>query len=146
MESFQQTAHIRHATRRGLILQQRKLGKSGLEVSAVGLGCMGMSSGFGPPADGTSLIGVLRSAAEMGVTFFDTAEVYGAYHTEILLGEALEPFKGQVKIATKFGFEHDDSGVWMKLNSKPAHIRAAAENIQTVGDRYPEEFKAISGR
>ena len=108
-------------------MQKRKLGKSGLEVSALGLGCMGMSSGFGPPADRTEMIGVLRKAVELGVTFFDTAEVYGAYHNELLVGEALEPFKNKVKIATKFGFEPDSSGAWMKLNSKPAHIRDVVE-------------------
>ena len=76
-------------------MHKRKLGNSGLEVSALGLGCMGMSSGFGPPADRAEMISVLRKAVELGVTFFDTAEVYGAYHNELLVGEALEPFKGQ---------------------------------------------------
>ena len=110
-------------------MQKRILGKSGLEVSALGLGCMGMSSGFGPPADRAEMIGVLRKAVELGVTFFDTAEVYGAYHNEILVGEALEPFKGKVVIATKFGFEPDPTqgGAWMGLNSKPAHIRDVVE-------------------
>ena len=110
-------------------MQKRQLGKSGLEVSALGLGCMGMSSGFGPPADRTEMIGVLRKAVELGVTFFDTAEVYGAHHNEFLLGEALEPFKGKVVIATKFGFEPDPAqgGAWMGLNSKPAHIREVVE-------------------
>ena len=110
-------------------MQKRQLGKSGLEVSALGLGCMGMSSGFGPPADRTEMIGVLRKAVELGVTFFDTAEVYGAHHNEFLLGEALEPFKGKVMIATKFGFEPDPAqgGAWMGLNSKPAHIREVVE-------------------
>ena len=110
-------------------MQKRKLGKSGLEVSALGLGCMGMSSGFGPPADRTEMIAVLRKAVELGVTFFDTAEVYGAYHNEMLVGEALEPFKGKVVIATKFGFEPDpgQGGAWMGLNSKPAHIREVVE-------------------
>ena len=110
-------------------MQKRKLGKSGLEVSAFGLGCMGMSSGFGPPSDRAEMIAVIRKAVELGVTFFDTAEVYGAYHNEILVGEALEPFKGKVVIATKFGFEPDPAqgGAWMGLNSKPAHIRDVVE-------------------
>ena len=110
-------------------MQKRKLGKSGLEVSALGLGCMGMSSGFGPPSDRAEMIAVIRKAVELGVTFFDTAEVYGAHHNEILVGEALEPFKGKVVIATKFGFEPDPAqgGAWMGLNSKPAHIREVVE-------------------
>ncbi|MFN0193725.1 MAG: aldo/keto reductase [Aestuariivirga sp.] len=109
-------------------MQMRKLGQ-GLEVSAIGLGCMGMSSGFGPPSDRQAMIAVIRKSVELGVTFFDTAEVYGAHHNELLVGEALEPFKGQVVVATKFGFEPDPSqgGAWMKLNSKPAHIREVAE-------------------
>ena len=114
-------------------MQKRQLGNSGLEVSALGLGCMGMSSGFGPPSDRTEMITVLRKAVELGVTFFDTAEVYGAYHNELLVGEALEPFKGKVIIATKFGFEPDPAsdGAWMKLNSKPAHIRDVVEGSLT---------------
>ena len=110
-------------------MQRRKLGKSGLEVSAIGLGCMGMSSGFGPPSDRAEMIGVIRKAVELGYTFFDTAEVYGAHHNEMLVGEALEPFKGKVVIATKFGFEPDPAqgGAWMKLNSKPQHIRDVVE-------------------
>ena len=108
-------------------MQKSKLGKSGLEVSALGLGCMGMSSGFGPPADRAEMINVIRKAVELGVTFFDTAEVYGAHHNEILVGEALAPFKGKVVIATKFGFEPDATGAWMALNSRPAHIREVVE-------------------
>lgn len=110
-------------------MQKRALGNGKLEVSALGLGCMGMSSGFGPPSDRTEMIGVIRKAVEMGYTFFDTAEVYGGHHNEILVGEALEPFKGQLVIATKFGFEPDPAqgGAWMKLNSKPAHIREVVE-------------------
>ena len=110
-------------------MQKRKLGNSGLEVSALDLGCMGMSSGFGPPSDRVEMISVIRKAVELGVTFFDTAEVYGAHHKEILVGEALEPFKGKVVIATKFGFEPDPAqgGAWMGLNSKPAHIREVVE-------------------
>ncbi|MFO1035187.1 MAG: aldo/keto reductase, partial [Hyphomicrobiales bacterium] len=84
-------------------MQKRKLGTSGLEVSAIGLGCMGMSSGFGPPSDRGEMINVIRKAVDLGYTFFDTAEVYGAHHNEKLVGEALEPFKGKVVIATKFG-------------------------------------------
>jgi len=110
-------------------MQKRKLGKSGIEVSSLGLGCMGMSSGFGPPSDRAEMIKVIRKAVELGYTFFDTAEVYGAHHNEILVGEALEPFKGEVVIATKFGFEPDPAqgGAWMKLNSKPAHIREVVD-------------------
>ncbi len=110
-------------------MRKRKLGKSNLEVSAIGLGCMGMSSGFGPPSDRAEMIRVIRKAVELGYTFFDTAEVYGAHHNEILVGEALEPFKGKVVIATKFGFEPDpvQGGAWMGLNSKPDHIREVVE-------------------
>lgn len=110
-------------------MQKRKLGESGLEVSALGLGCMGMSSGFGPPADRAEMINVIHKAVEFGITFFDTAEVYGAHHNEDLVGEALAPFKGKVVIATKFGFEPDPAqgGAWMGLNSKPAHIREVVE-------------------
>ncbi len=109
-------------------MKQRTLG-SGLNVSAIGLGCMGMSSGFGPPADRGDMITVIRKAVELGYSFFDTAEVYGAHHNEILLGEALEPFKGQVTIATKFGFTPDPAsdGAWMALNSQPAHIRKVVD-------------------
>jgi aryl-alcohol dehydrogenase-like predicted oxidoreductase len=109
-------------------MQMRTLGQ-GLEVSAIGLGCMGMSSGFGPPSDRAEMIGVIRKAVELGYTFFDTAEVYGAHHNELLVGEALEPFKDKVKIATKFGFEPDSAqgGAWMKLNSRPSHIREVVE-------------------
>jgi aryl-alcohol dehydrogenase-like predicted oxidoreductase len=112
-----------------MTMQKRKLGKSNLEVSALGLGCMGMSSGFGPPSDKTEMIGVIRKAVEMGYTFFDTAEVYGARANEELVGEALEPFKGQVVIATKFGFEPNPAigPGWMGLNSKPQHIREVVE-------------------
>jgi aryl-alcohol dehydrogenase-like predicted oxidoreductase len=110
-------------------MQKRFLGKSGLEVSALGLGCMGMSSGFGPPSDKTEMIAVIAKAVEMGYSFFDTAEVYGAYANENLVGEALQPFKGKVVIATKFGFEPDPSqgGAWMKLSSTPRHIREVVE-------------------
>jgi len=88
-------------------MQKRKLGRNGLEVSALGLGCMGMSSGYGPAGDKQQMISVIRSAVERGITFFDTAEVYGPFTNEELVGEALTPFRGQVVIATKFGFDLD---------------------------------------
>src|SRR6266478_5885072 len=99
-------------------MQKRKLGKSGLEVSAMGLGCMGMSFGYGPPGDKKEMIALICTAVERGVTFFDTAEVYGPYTNEELVGEALEPVRDEVKIATKFGFELEDKGGG--LNSSPA--------------------------
>jgi len=110
-------------------MQKRKLGSSNLEVSALGLGCMGMSFSYGPPKDKQEMITLLRAAVERGVTFFDTAEVYGPFTNEELLGEALEPFKGQVVIATKFGFNlnPDGSPGWQGLNSKPERIRQVAE-------------------
>src|SRR5881394_3587647 len=89
-------------------MQKRKLGNSGLEVSAIGLGCMGMSFGYGPAADKNEMITLIRKAVEQGITFFDTAEVYGPFVNEELVGEALEPFKGEVVIATKFGFNIKD--------------------------------------
>lgn len=110
-------------------MQKRMLGKSGLEVSALGLGCMGMSFGFGPAADKGEMIALLRSAVERGVTFFDTAEIYGPFTNEELVGEALEPFRGQVAIATKFGFRIDPAtGANLgSLDSRPEHIREVAE-------------------
>jgi aryl-alcohol dehydrogenase-like predicted oxidoreductase len=110
-------------------MQKRKLGKSNLEISAIGLGCMGMSFGYGPAADKQEMISVIRSAVERGVTFFDTAEVYGPFTNEELVGEALAPFRGQVVIATKFGWEPnpDDGGKWTSLNSRPEHIEKVAE-------------------
>lgn len=110
-------------------MQKRKLGNSGLEVSALGLGCMGMSFGFGPAADKTAMIQLMHKAVELGVTFFDTAEVYGPYVNEELVGEALVPFKGKVSIATKFGFEMDPNGgpKFIGLNSRPEHIKKVAE-------------------
>jgi aryl-alcohol dehydrogenase-like predicted oxidoreductase len=108
-------------------MQKRKLGNSDLEVSAIGLGCMGMSSGLGPPADKQQCIQLIRKAVELGVTLFDTAEVYGPFTNEELVGEALEPFKGQIKIATKFGFGIEADGKQSGLNSRPEHIRAVAE-------------------
>jgi aryl-alcohol dehydrogenase-like predicted oxidoreductase len=109
-------------------MQKRKLGKSGLEVSALGLGCMGMSFGYGPAGDKQEMISLLRSAVERGVTFFDTAEVYGPFTNEDLLGEALSAFRGQVVIATKFGFKLDpNEGKWVGLDSRPEHIKEVAE-------------------
>jgi len=106
-------------------MQKRKLGNSGLEVSAIGLGCMGLSYGYGPATDRQQAITLIRSAFERGVTFFDTAEAYGPFVNEELLGEALEPFRDKVVIATKFGFE--SGKVEAGLNSKPAHIKEVAE-------------------
>jgi len=110
-------------------MQKRKLGNSGLEVSALGLGCMGMSFGYGPAGDKQEMISLIRSAVERGVTFFDTAEVYGPFTNEELVGEALSPFSGQVAIATKFGFKLDPTGerAWVGLDSRPEHIRQVAE-------------------
>jgi len=110
-------------------MQKRKLGKSGLEVSALGFGCMGLSFGYGPATEKEEAIRVIRTAVEQGVTFFDTAEVYGPLVNEELVGEALAPFHGQVMIATKFGFEANpnDGGKWNALNSRPEHIRMVAE-------------------
>jgi aryl-alcohol dehydrogenase-like predicted oxidoreductase len=110
-------------------VQKRKLGKSDLEVSAIGLGCMGMSFGYGPPKDKQEMISLLRKAVELGVTFFDTAEVYGPFTNEELAGEALAPFRGQVVIATKFGFKPASTGEsrWTELDSRPEHIKQVAE-------------------
>ena len=110
-------------------MQKRKLGKSGLEVSAVGLGCMGMSFGYGPAGDKQEMTSLLRAAVERGVTFFDTAEVYGPFTNEELVGEALFPFRGQVVIATKFGFKLDPNGgpKWVGLDSRPEQIKQVAE-------------------
>jgi aryl-alcohol dehydrogenase-like predicted oxidoreductase len=107
-------------------MQNRKLGKSNLEVSALGLGCMGMSFGYGPAADTQEMISLIRSAVERGVTFFDTAEAYGPFTNEELVGEALAPFRDQVAIATKFGFTFESSGQ-RGLDSRPTHIKAVAE-------------------
>src|ERR1700720_1399997 len=109
-------------------MQKRKLGKSNLEVSAIGLGCMGMSFGYGPAGDKQEMISVIRAAVERGVTFFDTAEVYGPFTNEELVGEALAPFRGKVVIATKFGFKIDpNTGKQVGLDSRPAHIKEVAE-------------------
>src|SRR5437764_6891176 len=114
---------------RGGTMKKRKLGKSNLEVSALGLGCMGMSFGYGPAADKKEMIWLIRTAVERGVTFFDTAEVYGPFANEELVGEALTPFRDQVVIATKFGFAPDPTGGpgWTALNSRPEHIKEVAE-------------------
>jgi aryl-alcohol dehydrogenase-like predicted oxidoreductase len=109
-------------------MQKRKLGKSDLEVSAIGLGCMGMSFGYGPPADKQEMISLLRTAVERGVTFFDTAEAYGPFANEELVGEALAPFRAQVVIATKFGFKFDPTTRGQAgLDSRPEHIQEVAE-------------------
>jgi aryl-alcohol dehydrogenase-like predicted oxidoreductase len=109
-------------------MQKRKLGKSNLEVSALGLGCMGMSFGYGPAGDKQEMISVIRAAVERGVTFFDTAEVYGPFTNEELVGEALAPFRRQVVIATKFGFKLDpNTGKQAGLDSRPEHIKEVAE-------------------
>ena len=107
-------------------MQKRKLGTSGLEVSALGLGCMGLSFAYGPPVDKKDGIALIRAAVEKGVTFFDTAEVYGPYTNEELVGEALAPFRDKVVIATKFGFKFEN-GKQAGLDSRPAHIREVAE-------------------
>jgi aryl-alcohol dehydrogenase-like predicted oxidoreductase len=107
-------------------MQKRKLGRSNLEVSALGLGCMSMSFGYGPPADKQGMIALIRTAVDRGVTFFDTAEAYGPFTNEELVGEALAPVRDQVVIATKFGFKFE-GGKQAGLNSQPAHIREVAE-------------------
>ncbi len=108
-------------------MKKRNLGKSNLEVSAIGLGCMGMSFGYGPAADKQEMISLIRSAVERGVTFFDTAEVYGPFTNEELVGEALAPFRAKVVIATKFGFKFDANGKQAGLDSSPEHIKEVAE-------------------
>src|SRR5256886_563395 len=111
-------------------MQKRKLGRSGLEVSALGLGCMGMSFSYGPPKDKQEMIALLRAAVDRGITFFDSAEVYGSFINEELVGEALAPFRKQVVIATKFGFDlsgKDNRPGAAGLNSRPGHIKEAVE-------------------
>src|SRR6266516_5359645 len=109
-------------------MKKRKLGKSNLEVSAIGLGCMGLSFGFGPAVDKKEGVSLIRAAVERGVTFFDTAEVYGPFTNEELVGEALAPFRGQVVIATKFGWKLDpQTGKGIGLDSRPEHIREVAD-------------------
>ena len=126
------------------MMQKRQLGKNGPEVSAIGLGCMGMSFGYGPAKDKQEMIAVIRGAVERGVTFFDTAEVYGPFTNEELVGEALAPFRKDVIIATKFGLapDPDEGGQWRKLDSRPEHIREVAEaslkrlNVDTIDLLY----------
>jgi aryl-alcohol dehydrogenase-like predicted oxidoreductase len=117
------------STPKGETMQKRKLGNGNLEVSAIGLGCMGMSFNLGPAMDKKDGISLIRAAVERGVTFFDTAEIYGPFTNEELVGEALAPFRGKVAIATKFGLEPNpaDGGKWNSLNSRPEHIRKVAE-------------------
>src|SRR5688572_29420374 len=112
-----------------MMMKKRTLGTSGLEVSAIGLGCMGMSFGYGPAGDKKEMINLIRAAMERGVTFFDTAELYGPFTNEELVGEALTPFRSQVIIATKFGFKPapNDSSRWSSLDSRPEHIKEVAE-------------------
>jgi aryl-alcohol dehydrogenase-like predicted oxidoreductase len=108
-------------------MKKRRLGKSGLEVSAIGLGCMGMSFGYGPPKDKQEMISLLRAAVELGVTFFDTAEIYGPFINEELVGEALAPMRERVVIATKFGFKIGPKGEQLGVDSRPEHIKEVAE-------------------
>jgi aryl-alcohol dehydrogenase-like predicted oxidoreductase len=108
-------------------MQSRKLGQDKLQVSAIGLGCMGMTFGYGPPGDKQDMIALIRLAVDLGITFFDTAEVYGPYTNEELVGEALAPYGDRVAIATKFGFEGEPGTRGSGLNSRPEHIKAAAE-------------------
>jgi aryl-alcohol dehydrogenase-like predicted oxidoreductase len=108
-------------------MQTRTLGKSNVEVSAIGLGCMGMSFGYGPAGDKQEMIALIRSAVDRGVTFFDTAEAYGPFTNEELVGEALAPFRGKVAIATKFGFKFGPNREQAGLDSRPAHIKEVAE-------------------
>jgi aryl-alcohol dehydrogenase-like predicted oxidoreductase len=124
-------------------MQKRKLGNSNLEVSAIGLGCMGMSSSYGPPKDKQEMVSLLRAAVERGITFFDTAEVYGPFTNEELVGEALAPFQGQVVIATKFGFKLDPTGekAWVGLDSRPKHIKqVAAASLKRLGTDHIDLF------
>jgi aryl-alcohol dehydrogenase-like predicted oxidoreductase len=109
-------------------MQKRKLGKSGLEVSALGLGCMGMNYGYGPAADKREMISLIRTAVERGITFFDTAEAYGPFANEELVGEALAPFRDHVVIATKFGFKFGPQGEQTGVDSRPEHIKQVAED------------------
>jgi aryl-alcohol dehydrogenase-like predicted oxidoreductase len=118
-------------------MKKRILGKSGLEVSALGLGCMGMTFSFPPFPEKKDMIVFIRKSVELGVTFFDTAEVYGPYNNEELVGEALEPLKGQVVIATKFGFKLDPKGgpQWLGLDSRPEQLRTlSAKERSDISD------------
>jgi len=108
-------------------MQKRKLGKSNLEVSAIGLGCMGMSFSYGPPQDRQQMISLLGAAVDLGVTLFDTAEVYGPFTNEELVGEALQPVRDRALICTKFGFKITDKGEMVGLDSRPDHIREVVD-------------------
>jgi len=108
-------------------MKTRTLGRSGLAVSSLGFGCMGLSFGYGPPLEKAAAVGVIRAAVEQGVTLFDTAEIYGPFINEELVGEALAPFRGKVKIATKFGFRIDRDGKQAGLDSRPEHIREVVD-------------------
>src|SRR6058998_1334339 len=108
-------------------MKKRKLGKTDLEVSAIGLGCMGMTFAYGPPGDKQEMISLIRSAVERGVTFFDTAEVYGPFTNEELVGEALAPLRKRVVVATKFGFKISAKGEQIGFDSRPEHIKEVAE-------------------
>ena len=122
-------------------MEKRKLGQQGLEVSALGLGCMGLNFGYGPATDKMEAIRLIQKAYELGVTFFDTAEVYGPFTNEEVVGEAVAPFRNEIVIATKFGFGFHD-GKMVGLNSKPDHIRKAVEgslkrlNVETIDLLY----------
>ena len=122
-------------------MQKRKLGNSGLEVSALGLGCMGMSFGFGPAKDEQEMIPVIRAAVDLGITFFDTAEVYGPFINEELVGKALSPIRERVVIATKFGFHIDANGKQAGLDSRPEHIKEVAEaSLRRLNTDYIDLF------
>jgi len=152
-------------------VKKRKLGKRALEVSAIGFGCMGMSMSYGPAGDRKEMVSLLRKAVDLGVTFFDTAEVYGPFANEELVGEAFSPLRQRVVIATKFGFKLDPTGQkgWIGLDSRPQHIKevaernigaaeieltsedlreidAAASTIAVQGARYPENLEQMTGR
>src|SRR3954462_448660 len=115
-------------------MEKRQLGRSGLEVSALGFGCMGLSFGYGPAVDKQQGISLIRAAVERGVTLFDTAQIYGPFANEELVGEALAPFREQVVIATKFGFQYDANGKENGLNSRPEHIRRMTDDsLQRLG-------------
>ena len=128
-------------------MRKRKLGRSNLEVSALGLGCMGMSFGYGPAADKQEMISLIRSAVERGVTFFDTAEVYGPFTNEELVGEALAPFRGQVVIATKFGFKLDPTGKpgSQGLDSRPEHIKRSPRPRSSGSGSTPSTSSISTG-
>lgn len=134
-------------------MNTRTLGTNGLTVSAIGLGCMGMSFSYTPRPDRQEMAKLLRSAVEQGITFFDTAEIYGPFTNEDLVGEALEPFRGRVAIATKFGFKLDDGVPRLgALDSRPERIRVVVENslkrlrIDVIDLLYPEHLQKLVGR